>query len=176
MFTDEFYAQIVAAAAKELVKEAVKEGHNFIRTKIMQQKGNSTASSVDLPNHETNFEDINQIDWTKIRTIYWLGNDLMWINDMIYRGASPERVKQGIDHVEYYIQRLGFHEKSFPMTMLSWSRDALSSVLGLPGAGDKETQVIKNAYSLISHYIEQIKFFLDAAMGDVEPDFIKMRS
>ena len=40
----------------------------------------------------------SKMHWSKVATLYWLGNDIMWIQDMMYRGAVPARVLQGVDH------------------------------------------------------------------------------
>ena len=176
MFTNEFYTQLAVAAAKEVIKEVVKGGYNFIQSIFQNKKEESPVIDDALLNPETDIEDVNLIDWGKIKTIYWLGNDLMWINDMIYRGASPERVLQGINHTQHYVERLGFNEKSYPILMLNYSRDALSAVIGFSEKGDMENRKIQEIYSMVAHYIEQIKFFLDASMNDFEPDFVKMRA
>ena len=53
------------------------------------------------------------IKWEKVATLFWLGNDLMWIKDMIFRNAPPERILEGVENVLQYLQDLGF-EKRLP--------------------------------------------------------------
>ncbi|MFC2054759.1 hypothetical protein ACFLV7_10790 [Chloroflexota bacterium] len=63
--------------------------------------------------------------WQKVATLFWLGNDLMWVSDMIYRGAPPERVLQGVNHAKQYLTELGFAVGSFPLQQLTLTTNIL---------------------------------------------------
>lgn len=48
------------------------------------------------------------IDWTKSGDLFWIGNDLMWIKDMLYRGAPKNYSIAGMKKALAYLERLGF--------------------------------------------------------------------
>src|SRR5687767_13815491 len=58
-------------------------------------------------------EDQASIKWDRVATLFWLGNDLMWIQDMTYRYAWPDRVLEGVENALRYIEDLGFAANSF---------------------------------------------------------------
>ena len=123
----------------------------------------------------TSIEESNDIDWTKAASLFWLGNDLMWIQDQMYRGSVPSRVLQGIEHAITYTRRLGFSDNSLPIQNLGLAKTILEA---LPDRIETEQaiQVIQQHYVTVEQYIKQIKFFIQAKAEGQEPDFEKLRA
>ena len=48
-----------------------------------------------------------KITWDKPATLFWLGNDLMWTQDMIYREAPAGKILEGLKNSLAYVRRLG---------------------------------------------------------------------
>ena len=114
--------------------------------------------------------------WQKVATLFWLGNDLMWIADMIYRGAPPERVLQGIDHSKQYFNDLGFAGDSFPIQQLNLATDILESLKSLTGLTAAERRSLKQHYTTVAQQVQSVKWYVSALAEGEEPGFKKLRA
>ena len=114
--------------------------------------------------------------WQKVATLFWLGNDLMWIADMIYRGASPERVLQGVDHSKQYLNDLGFARDSFPIQQLNQATEILESLTALTGSTAAERRLLKQHYTTVAQQIQSVKWYISALAEKEEPGFKKLRA
>lgn len=163
------------------IKEGVKAGFNFLSTKFGKSDDPdvtsvSTESMPESPPDPdpSSFEESTDLDWTKAATLFWLGNDLMWIQDQMYRGSVPSRVLQGVEHALIYARRLGFGDKSLPIQNLGMAKTILEA---LPDHADTEqaVRVIQQHYGIVEQYIKQTKFYVQARAEGQEPDFEKLR-
>ena len=114
--------------------------------------------------------------WDKVATLFWLGNDLMWTTDMIYRGALPDRVLLGIEHARQYLLDLGFPEGSFPLQQLGLAATILGAIKGLTGSTPEERQLLKQHYTTVTQQIQSIKWFVSALAEQQQPGFEKLRA
>jgi hypothetical protein len=168
-----------------------KEGFNFIFSKLKSKDGEKEMTILTDPEEAANnaVEEAEveaekvlasesatgEIDWTKTATLFWLGNDLMWIKDQMFRGSSPARVLQGVEHALKYIEALGFDSGSLPQTNLKLAQTILEA---LPPSGDLQSQIpiIQQHYRTVAGYIDQTKFYISAKAEGNEPSFVKLRS
>ena len=97
----------------------------------------------------------------------------MWIQDMMYRGALPERVLQGVRHALRHVQDLGFASASAPVQNLTFCTDILESLVGIQGTALKEVALLQQHYTSVEHYVTIVKWFLDAVTKGNEPGFQK---
>jgi hypothetical protein len=168
-----------------------KEGFNFIFSKLKSKDAKKEPSELPDPEEAaSNAEEEaeieaekalesesgpGEIDWTKTATLFWLGNDLMWIKDQMFRGSSPARVLQGVEHALKYTEALGFGSGSLPQTNLKLAQTILEA---LPPSGDLQShiRVIQQHYRTVVGYIDQTKFYISAKAEGNEPGFVKLRS
>jgi len=75
----------------------------------------------------------------------------MWIQDMMYRGALPERVLQGVRHALRHVQDLGFASASAPVQNLTFCTDILESLVGVQGTALKEVALLQQHYASVKH-------------------------
>jgi hypothetical protein len=114
--------------------------------------------------------------WDKVATLFWLGNDLMWITDMVYRGALPDRVLQGVKKVRQYLLDFGFPDNSFPLQQLAIATDILESLLGIKRNTPSERTLLKQHYTTVAQQIQIIKWYLNALAEQEQPRFEKLRA
>jgi cation transport regulator ChaB len=119
---------------------------------------------------------LTEIHWNKVATLFWLSNDLMWIQDMMFRGALPERVLQGVNHAQQYCSDLGFDDKSFPIMQLQICKSILGSLEGIQKLTPELSVLLQQHYSSVNRYITSIKWYLNALLGGQEPGFEKLRA
>jgi len=111
------------------------------------------------------------MDWEKVGTLFWLGNDLMWIQDMILRDASPKRLLQGLRHARQYSGDIDFGDKSFPCQELDLLISQVESIEGL-----RDYSMYRNLYDHILSRIEAIKWYFTAKAQEKQPGFEKLRA
>jgi hypothetical protein len=97
------WEQLIAQAGLVFLKEGVSFLFSNVKDKKGVKKGekspDNSRSSADLKAIETESKTLSsKLHWEKVGTLFWLGNDLMWIQDMMYRMALPNRVLQGVNH------------------------------------------------------------------------------
>jgi hypothetical protein len=114
---------------------------------------------------------ITGMDWDKVGTLFWLGNDLMWIQDMILRDAPPKRLLQGLRHARQYSRDIDLGEKSFPCQELDLLISQVESIEGL-----RDYSMYRNLYNHILSRIEAIKWYFTAKAQEKQPGFEKLRA
>jgi len=115
------------------------------------------------------------ISWDKVATLFWLGNDLMWIQDMTYRAAPAERILQGVEVAMLYVKDLGFEEKSFPVRNLSLTKMILEPLVSLSPTNEQAKLVLEGHYKTARQYIQTAKWYIDSLAKTKQPDFKKLR-
>lgn len=147
-------AQIISEReAKTIVKKAIEEETNQVSQSIQ-----------------------SKVNWNKVGTLFWLGNDLMWIQDMMYRGAMPERVLQGFQIVSSYFDDLGFYQNSFPNRQLAVAQTILESLQGLTELTPEQQILLQQHYRTINQYISTLKWYVNALVEQQQPGFKKLRA
>lgn len=116
------------------------------------------------------------IEWNKVGTLFWLGNDLMWIQDMMHRGALPDRVLQGVQHAEKYFNDLGFDPESFPFQQLSLAQKLLEALQGMSDLSPKQYTLLQQHYGTVDQYISNLKWYVDALVKGQQSGFEKERA
>jgi hypothetical protein len=114
------------------------------------------------------------VNWGKSATLFWLGNDLMWIEDMTYRYAGPERVLEGVENALRYLTDLGFPSNSFPAQELTNAKIILQSLDGL--SRENYRQVLQGHYQGIRKQVETVKFYIHSLATTQQPGFEKLRA
>jgi len=176
------WAQIVTQAGLVFLKE----GLNFVFSSFKDKKAAQQAQDQqEVKAKEDAAQSVAQehpkvvpppapgLRLDKVATLLWLGNDLMWIQDMMYRGALPERVLQGVRHALRHVQDLGFASASAPVQNLTFCTDILESLVGIQGTALKEVALLQQHDASVEHYVTMVKWFLDAVTKANEPGFQK---
>ncbi len=114
------------------------------------------------------------IKWNKVATLFWLGNDLMWIEDMTYRMANPDRVLQGVENALVYVKNFGFTDNSLPMQELTNAKLTLHQLNGI--SPETHNEFLQGHYRGIRKHIETVKFYIARLAEVQEPDFKKLRA
>lgn len=181
MDPNEIYRQALIV----VIKEGVELGFNFLTTKLKRKTDDEpeaefqAADEISPPDQSSLESAVSaetpQVDWEKPATLFWLGNDLMWIQDQMYRGSSPTRVLEGVEHVKEYARRLGFDDSSLPLQNLSIATSILES---LPSRAETEEmlRLIQQHYGTVEQFVRQVKFYIQAKAESREPGFIKLRA
>ncbi len=117
----------------------------------------------------------NELKLNNSASLFWLGNDLMWISDMIYRGAPPDTLLKGINSVTHYLNDLGFVEKSYPQQRIAWAKDILESINTPNVTVDYLEKILKPHYETILFYIQSVKWYISALAERKQPSFKKIR-
>ena len=116
----------------------------------------------------------DMVKWEKVATLFWLGNDLMWIQDMTYRYASPERVLQGVLHATQYAKELGFAEHSLPIEQLTLASQTLGQLVGVSTSTEERKSFLQGHYSGVRQQIDQVKWYINALAITKQPEFKKL--
>jgi hypothetical protein len=117
-----------------------------------------------------------KIKWSKVATIFWLGNDLMWVKDMTYRFAPPERVLLGVNHCLEYAKELGFDSKSLPVQELVLAQQVLQSLSGVSPATEEMRRFLEGHYIGVRQHVQTVKWYIDALATQEQPGFQKKRA
>jgi hypothetical protein len=150
----------------DLVQEATHALDRFKAQQVAVQAAQKVVPSEESP-----------ILWKKVATLFWLGNDLMWIQDMTYRGASPKRVLQGVHHCLAYIEDLGFSSDTLPVKQLTKARKHLEPLIDLQISGEENPEFsIEEIYKDVWQYVETTKWYFNELAGRRQPDFRKLRA
>ena len=118
---------------------------------------------------------IQNIKWNNAATLFWLGNDLMWIKDMTYRGAHPSKVLKGIENAIKYSEKLGFTEDSLPIKNLEIAKHFITPLIESESSDKLDSSMLTNYYFNIQEYIEPVKWYISSLAEKQEPGFIKHR-
>ena len=116
------------------------------------------------------------LDWNKVATLFWLGNDLMWIQDMTYRLAPPERVLQGVNHVIEYIDDLDFLSGASPRGDLMVAKGILEPLVGINPTTDEKKALLETHYRGVRQYVQTVKWYVSRLAEIREPEFKKLRA
>jgi hypothetical protein len=174
------WEQLLAQAGLAFLKEGISFIFTGIKDKKAAQKATedaemqakAAASQAEREAHPS--PALPRLD--KPATLFWLGNDLMWVQDMMHRGALPERVLQGITHVIRYANDLGFQQGSFPLTQLSLATVILESLSGFNPTTERDMDFLRGHYEEVSKYVQSVKWFIDAVATQQQPGFQKLRA
>jgi hypothetical protein len=116
------------------------------------------------------------VKWDKVATLFWLGNDLMWIQDMIYRDAAPERVLEGISHAIQYVEELGFDKQSHPAQELKVAKTIIEQLVGISPSTEEKRSFLQGHYRGVQQYVQSVKWYIHALATNQQPDFKKLRA
>ncbi len=167
----------------------LKEGLNFVFSAFKDNKkaedaqkvseGEAQALAQKVIEKETELTSAliqPNINWEKVGTLFWLGNDLMWIQDMMYRGAMPERVLQGVHIVKQYFEDMSFDKKSFPAQQLAISQTILESLQGISDPTLDNLRLIQQHYKSVNQYITTLKWYVNALVEQQQSGFKKRKA
>lgn len=143
-----------------------------------QEQEDSTKAQEEVANiiqgmPPTTYSNLN---WSKIATLFWFGNDLMWIQDMTYRDAPPELVIQGVNIALQYAYDLGFPNNSLPIQNLLIVKTIIQLLIGIVPSSEEEMWILKRHYRTVQQYVETVKWFVSAQAKMQQPDFEKLRA
>jgi hypothetical protein len=105
----------------------------------------------------------------KPATLFWLANDLMWLQDMLLRGAPAKPVLAAIKNLRTYVKRLGLSG--------SLADNELARIAKIGEAAIKEGPVEWSPeFRLqIARQVESVKWFIAARAQENESGFKKLR-
>jgi hypothetical protein len=142
---------------KELLEESEKAAQT-VTEKVEKELAAEKDSAPTTPFH-----------WDKAASLYWLGNDMMWVQDMMYRNAPPERVYQGMEHVKEYAERVGLWD------LIKDHFEPTMTVIGmLKGRTDPENYLV--FYRDAAKVVNTTKFIVSVFAEKQESDFVKLRA
>jgi hypothetical protein len=105
----------------------------------------------------------------KPATLFWLGNDLMWIQDMLYRNAPSWSIVEGLKNLQKYTRALGFKGSLADTELTRLLRDTQATL-------DSGLSNWSPEFKLsLARQIEPIKWFISARAEEQEPGFKKYR-
>jgi hypothetical protein len=108
-----------------------------------------------------------------VATLFWFGNDLMWIEDMAYREASPMRILQGVLNATIYAKELGFSDDSFPIEQLHLAIKAIRQMREVSPSVEETQSNFQEGCREIRQYIQAIKWYVHRLAIEQEPHFKK---
>ena len=103
-------------------------------------------------------------------TIFWLANDLMWIQDMLYRNASAKTIYEGINSALIYLENLDLTN-----SMVFRELNQIQEYLELLPSDNLNFELTKNERNNFASKIEKVKWAIGSVIGEEEPNFIKNR-
>ncbi len=166
---------------KILTAEGIKGGINILRDMRKERKEQEDlekeAQTVALESLElkATAEPItveSEIEWDNVGSLFWLGNDLMWIKDMMFRGAMPERALEGIEKAMKYATQLGFSDKS--IDRLTISKTIIESLVGITEMDEEKFGLLQQHYQTVEQYVESVKWYIDARVKEKQSGFEKL--
>jgi len=116
------------------------------------------------------------IKWNKVATLFWLGNDLMWIQDMTYRDAAPHRILRGVVNAEFYVKELGFSPHSLPLEQLAIAEKILTNFFEASPSDAETLPNFQERYREIRQCVETVKSYIDRLAREQQPNFEKKRA
>ena len=114
-------------------------------------------------------EKASPLPWDKPASLFWIGNDMMWVQDMIYRGAPPKRVLEGLFHVKQYAVQLGVWPQ-----IKSVLDPAISVIVDLSGTTNPKKYI--GFYEYVANSVNTAKLEVSAILTKKEPKFKKKRA
>jgi hypothetical protein len=168
---------------KILTAEGIKGGINILRDMRKERKElgilEEVAQIVVMESLELKpkFEGVDLkpiIEWDNVASLFWLGNDLMEIKDMMYRGAMPEWVLDGIEEAMKYTTQLGFSDKSYPVDRLTISKTIIESLVGITEIDEKNFGLLQQHYQTAEQYVECVRSYIGARVKKKQPDFERL--
>jgi hypothetical protein len=117
-----------------------------------------------------------KVDWTRVASLFWLGNDLMWIQNMMIRGASPKRVHEGIKGTMRYVRELGLSDETPAVKHLSECETILVSMFEISGTTEEEINHILQQYRAVYLKVQTVKWFIHGIASDKHSGFKKHRA
>ena len=175
---------IIREAALSLLKEGIRSGFNFLTTSLTRRREDKSKDMVAEEQAEEVIEPTvgaeptpadAAISWDKPATLFWLGNDLMWVQDQVYRGSLPPRVLQGVENAIGYCRDLGFGQDSLPIQNLELAKAHLKLLPDVILDGDT-LAMVQQQYRSIEKLVKQVKFFVQGIAQSEEPGFVKRRA
>ena len=94
---------------------------------------------------------------------------MMWVQDMIYRGAPPKRVLEGLFHVKQYAVQLGVWPQ-----IKSVLDPAISVIVDLSGTTNPKKYI--GFYEYVANSVNTAKLEVSAILTKKEPKFKKKRA
>jgi hypothetical protein len=114
------------------------------------------------------------IKWEKVATLFWLGNDLMWIQDRIDKLERSEHLLHGVEGALKYANDLGFDKNSYPIVQLKLARMLLRQLTGF--SPESYASYIEEHYRALRKYIEQVKWYIHQLASLQQTGFDKWRT
>lgn len=115
----------------------------------------------------------NSIKKTYVRekpaTLFWLANDLMWLQDMLYRNGPRESIIEGLRNVIVYSEELGF-STSFVIDELQNIVDEIELDPKYP-----PIPLLVPHRNVLATRIEKVKWSVASRIEVDQPSFEKLR-
>jgi hypothetical protein len=110
-----------------------------------------------------------KIPLDKPATLFWCANDLMWIQDMLYRDAPGWSIARSLENLGVYVNNLGYQKPLFENKIGLLIQDVNRAIE--PGSifwtRDYRLDLVRK--------IEEVKMFLAERVQEGEPNFTKLR-
>jgi hypothetical protein len=105
----------------------------------------------------------------KPATLFWIANDIMWIQDMLFRGAPASAILSGIKNVRTYLKTLNLGGSLADAELARLHKTGQAAQL--PGQAEWSPDL----RSHLAQQIESVKWFLAARAQEAESGFKKLR-
>jgi hypothetical protein len=100
---------------------------------------------------------------SKTGSIYWLGHDIMWVVDVLLRGAPVDYVRHGLVQISHHVREIGLGDTRYAEVARA-ILDATS-----PGAQVELTVEVRSAYALqLSRLVDQIGTVIESTQLDFQ--------
>ncbi len=149
----------------DLVQKTTQALDNFKAQQLAAKAIERTRQSVQSP-----------IKWDKVATLFWLGNDLMWIQDMSFRGSAPHRILRAVANAETYLKDLGFPLHSLPFQQLALAKETLVNLFEASPSDPETLPNFEERYREIRQCVETVKSYIDRLAREQQPNFEKKRA
>jgi hypothetical protein len=107
--------------------------------------------------------------WDKPATLFWLANDLMWIQDMLFRAAPRDKIITGLKHSRQHASDLG-PSASFAAIELTRLIDYFEG-----GPEGIPMPLILDQVPHLANQIELVKRDIASRVEESQPQFKKLR-
>lgn len=113
--------------------------------------------------------EFSRIPVDKLATLFWCANDLMWIQDMLYRDAPGWTIVKSLENLKVYINDLGYQKPLIDDNINLLIQDVKMVIE--PGS-----ETLNRSFRLnLVRKIEDAKMFLAERVQESEPSFKKLR-
>ncbi len=110
-----------------------------------------------------------KVEWDKPATLFWLANDLMWLQDILLRGGPRDKFIEGLRNTRNYAVNLGLSD--------TFATEELTRIIEYfePERGGLPTPLFLDQVPQLVNQIELVKRDVASRVEQSQPGFTKFR-